>query len=37
VRLLFIAGLDTVTSSFAFHFRHLAEPADQTACARIRA
>jgi cytochrome P450 len=28
--LLFIAGLDTVTSSFAFHFRHLAEnPADQ--------
>jgi cytochrome P450 len=23
--LLFIAGLDTVTSSFAFHFRHLAE------------
>jgi cytochrome P450 len=28
--LLFIAGLDTVTSSFAFHFRHLAEhPSDQ--------
>lgn len=28
--LLFIAGLDTVTSSFAYHFRHLAEhPADQ--------
>jgi cytochrome P450 len=28
--LLFIAGLDTVTSSFAFHFRHLAEhPEDQ--------
>jgi cytochrome P450 len=28
--LLFIAGLDTVTSSFSFHFRHLAEnPADQ--------
>ena len=30
--LLFIAGLDTVTSSFSFHFRHLAEhPADQEA------
>jgi cytochrome P450 len=30
--LLFIAGLDTVTSSFSFHFRHLAEhPADQAA------
>ena len=28
--LLFIAGLDTVTSSFSFHFRHLAEnPQDQ--------
>jgi cytochrome P450 len=28
--LLFIAGLDTVTNSFAFHFRHLAEhPSDQ--------
>jgi cytochrome P450 len=28
--LLFIAGLDTVTSSFAYHFRHLAEhSADQ--------
>jgi cytochrome P450 len=28
--LLFIAGLDTVTSSFSYHFRHLAEnPADQ--------
>ena len=30
--LLFIAGLDTVTNSFSFHFRHLAEhPADQEA------
>ena len=30
--LLFIAGLDTVTSSFSFHFRHLAEhAADQEA------
>jgi cytochrome P450 len=30
--LLFIAGLDTVTSSFSFHFRHLAEhPSDQAA------
>jgi cytochrome P450 len=33
--LLFIAGLDTVTSSFAFHFRHLAEhPADQESLRR---
>jgi cytochrome P450 len=30
--LLFIAGLDTVTNSFSFHFRHLAEhAADQQA------
>ena len=33
--LLFIAGLDTVTSSFAFHFRHLAEhEADQESLRR---
>ena len=29
--LLFIAGLDTVTSSFSFHFRHLAEHPDAAA------
>jgi cytochrome P450 len=33
--LLFMAGLDTVTSSFAFHFRHLAEhEADQESLRR---